>query len=226
MLQLTHAEWVRRACSLASTEMLQWLSLGGPAMLVLGLMSITAMTLIISKLWEFSEGRISDTAFVEPALQAYEQGQGDRARQIAQASPSPLARVWILAVNWLDDPALDAAKARERIERAAAEQIEQSRSRIRTLDLIGTLAPLVGLLGTVLGMIDAFQALQAAGNRVEPAILSGGIWKALITTAAGLIVAIPVVTSAHYLDRRVAGLQAAMESALTQLLTRPRSIDR
>jgi biopolymer transport protein ExbB len=59
------------------------------------------------------------------------------------------------------------------------------------LELISTIAPLLGLLGTVLGMIAAFQALQESGSRADPAILAGGIWEALLTTAAGMAVAIP-----------------------------------
>lgn len=200
----------------------EWLQLGGLTMLVLALMSVTALTLILIKLWEFSEQKISNTEFVDEALQRYARGEIDQLQLRLRGSVSPLAQIILESATHLGNSELSHAQARERIERSAAEHIERSRHRIRTLDLIGTLAPLVGLLGTVLGMIEAFQALQAAGNRVEPSILSGGIWKALITTAAGLMVAIPVVAAAHYLDRKVARLQSAMESALTRLLTTPR----
>ena len=73
-------------------------------------------------------------------------------------------------------------------------------------------------------MIDAFQALQAAGDRVEPSILSGGIWKALLTTAVGLGIAIAAVSAVGYFDRRIEALQQAMESALTRVLTTPRRL--
>lgn len=191
-------------------------------MLVLGIMSVTALTLMIVKLWEFSEQKIGDTSFVGPVLQLFEQGRAKEAQARALAVPSPIAKAMVSSIESLCDEALSDAQARERIERDAAEHIERARSRIQSLELIGTLAPLVGLLGTVLGMIEAFQALQAAGDRVEPSVLSGGIWKALITTAAGLMVAIPVVAAAHYLERRVALMKSAMESALTRLLTLPR----
>ncbi len=201
---------------------LEWLRLGGPSMLVLGIMSVAAVTLMIVKLWEFSEQKIGDTSFVGPVLQLFEQGRAKDAQARALAVPSPIAKAMVSSIESLCDEALSDAQARERIERDAAEHIERARSRIRSLELIGTLAPLVGLLGTVLGMIEAFQALQAAGDRVEPSVLSGGIWKALITTAAGLMVAIPVMAAAHYLERRVALMKSAMESALTRLLTLPR----
>ena len=204
--------------------LVEWLKLGGPAMLVLALMSITALTLVIIKLWEFSERRIGARDFVAPALAAFERGQHDQALAELSGTPSPLALVLAQAIQTQRDAALSDAQARERIERAAVEQLESARTHLRTLDLIGNLAPLLGLLGTVLGMIDAFQALQAAGDRVEPSILSGGIWKALLTTAVGLGIAIAAVSAVGYFDRRIEALQQAMESALTRVLTTPRRL--
>ncbi|THD03364.1 hypothetical protein B1810_11670 [Panacagrimonas perspica] len=202
--------------------LIEWLRLGGPAMLLLVLLSITALTLVIIKLWEFSERRIGERGFVATAFAAWDRGQADQAIAAMSGTPSPLAAVLSQAMQTLRDAALTDAQARERIERSAIEQLDSARGHLRTLDLIGNLAPLLGLLGTVLGMIDAFQALQAAGDRVEPSILSGGIWKALLTTAVGLGIAISAVAAVGYFDRRIELLQQAMESALTRLLTTPR----
>jgi len=80
-------------------------------------------------------------------------------------------------------------------------------------------APLLGLRGTVLGMVEACQSLEAAGNRVNPAILSGGIWEALLTTAAGLIVAIPAVAAHNWLERSVERYSRFMEDVATRLCT-------
>lgn len=200
---------------------MNWLALGGPAMWVLALMSVVAMTVIILKLWEFSECQLDARAFQQPALEAWERGQPEQARAALANQASPLAQVMGEAMDVLGDARLGAAQARERIERAAVEQLESRRGWLPALELIGTLAPLVGLLGTVLGMIEAFQALQAAGDRVEPSILSGGIWQALLTTAAGLMIAIPAVIAFHAFERRIEHLRHAMESALTRLLTAP-----
>lgn len=201
--------------------MTAWLQLGGPAMWLLALMSVAALTLIILKLWDFSERKISQSDFLNPALDAWERGQAQAARAAMSSTPSPLAQVLSEAMLLLGDARYSSAQARERIERLAVEQLEALRKGLRPLDLIGSLAPLVGLLGTVLGMIEAFQALQAAGNRVEPSILSGGIWQALLTTAAGLCIAIPAVAAVSYFDRRIEALHQAMESALTRVLTAP-----
>ena len=85
--------------------------------------------------------------------------------------------------------------------------------------MIASLAPLLGLLGTVLGMIEAFQAMEAAGTRVNPAVLSGGIWQALLTTAVGLSIAIPVSMTNSWLERKVEVEAAAMLDGLDRIFT-------
>lgn len=83
-----------------------------------------------------------------------------------------------------------------------AEVTHMSRG-LRLLDLVGMIAPLLGLLGTVLGMIQSFRSLELAAGSANASILAGGIWQALLTTAAGLIVAIPALVGASYLASRV-----------------------
>ena len=104
--------------------------------------------------------------------------------------------------------------------RLGGDTLEQLRSWFRPLEVIATLAPLLGLFGTVLGMIQAFQQLEAAGNQVNPAILSGGIWEALLTTAAGLAVAIPTVAALNWLERRTERFAHDTDSAVARLFTR------
>ena len=94
------------------------------------------------------------------------------------------------------------------------------RSHLRTLEVIATLSPLLGLLGTVLGMIEAFRQLEISGNQIDPGILSGGIWQALLTTALGLGVAIPVVLAHSWLERKVDRCRHNMEDAVTRVFTR------
>ena len=111
------------------------------------------------------------------------------------------------------------ASVREEVERVATSEINMLKSHLGLLDTIGSLAPLLGLLGTVLGMIQAFRAMEAAGRNVDPAILSGGIWAALLTTAAGLIVAIPVVAIASWFDRSILQVARKTEDAVTRIFT-------
>ncbi|WP_028575809.1 MotA/TolQ/ExbB proton channel family protein [Desulfonatronovibrio hydrogenovorans] len=89
-----------------------------------------------------------------------------------------------------------------------------------TLSLISVISPLLGLTGTVLGMIKAFQSMAEVGTRVEPAILATGIWEALITTASGLLVAIAAHVAFHYLDSRMGEITLGMKEITLALSTK------
>ncbi len=204
--------------------MLESLRLGGTPMVLLMLLSLAAATLVIVKLWEFWECRIARRAFVAPLLEAWRSGRDDRCRAILAQERSPLAAVLMDAMAALSDARLDDAQVREHVEISARHRLDAARSFFRALDLIVQLAPLLGLFGTVLGMIDAFRQLQLAGGAVEPAALAGGIWQALLTTAAGLAVAMPVMAALQGFERLVDALRLAMESALTELMAVPRRV--
>lgn len=204
------------------SHILEWLALGGPVMAVLVLLSVAVATLTIVKMWEFSEARVWRRDFVEPALAAWQAGRADQALSQLGKVSGPLAEVMAHAMSECRAPDFQEASGRERVAQAATDRLESARGLLRPLEVIATLAPLLGLLGTVLGMIQVFRRLQAAGERVDPGILSGGLWEALLTTAAGLAVAIVALSAFHFLDRQVERLQHAMESALTRILaTRP-----
>ena len=108
---------------------------------------------------------------------------------------------------------------REEALRFGGDALESLRAGFRPLEVIASLAPLLGLFGTVLGMIEAFHQLELAGSEVDPAILSGGIWEALLTTAVGLAVAIPVVAALSWMERRVERLAHQMTSITTSVFT-------
>ena len=88
-----------------------------------------------------------------------------------------------------------------------------------SLEVISQVSPLVGLLGTVIGMIDSFNELELGGSLVDPAILAGGIWTALLTTAMGLIVAIPALVSHYFLEKKINDLLDDFETLISQLST-------
>ena len=88
-----------------------------------------------------------------------------------------------------------------------------------SLEVISQVSPLVGLLGTVLGMIDSFNELELGGSLVDPSILAGGIWTALLTTAMGLIVAIPALVSHYFLEKKINDLFDDFETLISKLST-------
>ena len=108
---------------------------------------------------------------------------------------------------------------REEISRLSDERINYYSSNLNSLQVIATIAPLLGLLGTVFGMIEAFQQMEMAGKNVDPSILSGGIWEALLTTAVGLSVAIPIVVLESYFRNLIERFKNNIENAVTKILT-------
>ncbi len=193
---------------------------GGPVILVLGLLSTVALAIVLVKLWQFHRMRLGQLGPVEESLRLWSQSDGKAAIALVAGRSQPVAHLVHLALVGLLRPNVDLATLREELARVANLQLERLRSYLRALEIIGTLSPLLGLLGTVLGMIEAFRQLEAAGAQVDPSILSGGIWQALLTTAVGLTVAIPVVLVHSWLERRVERCSHQMEDAITRVFTR------
>ncbi len=174
----------------------------GPVGAILVGLSILSLTLILSKIVIFLFARLNSTGRVEAALKALESGGVEAALQALGNSRHPVAKMIRAGAA-----RIMAGENRETVEaeiRAVAtrEMMRLSRND-RLLELIGLIAPLLGLLGTILGMISAFQALQAAGSKADPALLAGGIWEALLTTALGLVVAIPAIVTFNMAENRL-----------------------
>ncbi|MBK1700710.1 flagellar motor protein MotA [Thiococcus pfennigii] len=193
---------------------------GGPVVVILAGLSMVALAIVLLKLWQFMHLRLGVGRPVDEALALWYRHEATAAIALMADQPQPVARVVHLAMTGLGRPGVDLATLREELVRVAGAQLEQLRSYLRALEIIGTLSPLLGLLGTVLGMIEAFRQLEAVGSQVDPAVLSGGIWEALLTTAVGLAVAIPVVLVHSWLERRVERCGHQMEDAVTRVFTR------
>lgn len=191
---------------------------GGSVMYVLLLMSVLATTIIMLKLYQFYRSRLRDTRFVENTVLQIERGEYAATLKDLQQQPNPVARVLESAVSFAANPAMSSGDVEAEVSRVGSAQIRNLESWLRGLSSIAHLSPLLGLLGTVTGMIVAFMNLQAAGSRVDPSILSGGIWEALLTTAFGLTVAIPAMAAFYYLEGEVDHLRAAMKDASIQVL--------
>ncbi len=185
---------------------------GGPALILIAGLSVLALTLILWKLWRsLRVGQASPDA-VEAALQDWTQGKGaDHMAQLRGPVAVTLAQAMALSER------LPEGAAREDATRIARLHLAEARSGLRGLEVIATIAPLLGLLGTVLGMIAAFQALQSSGAGADPAVLAGGIWEALLTTAAGMAVAIPASVALSLFEGRADRLQARLEDGLTRV---------
>jgi biopolymer transport protein ExbB len=193
---------------------------GGPLMAVLLLLSIFALAILLTKLWQFSRARLRSVGFVEATLAALEAGDEASVSRSLAAQRHPLARVLETAIAVGRDRRLGSAEAQAEVARVGTREVRGLESWLRALSSIAHLSPLVGLLGTVLGMIVAFMRIEDSGSTVDPALLSGGIWQALITTAVGLTIAIPSMAAYHFFEGEVDRVRAAMEDAAIRVLGR------
>ncbi len=203
----------------AVEQFFRYIEDGGPVLYLLLVISVLTLTLIIAKLIQFWMLRVHTHGFVEPALRSWHDGRFREALGILRGIRNPVARVLEVALHGSASEEHREVLVKEEITRVAALQLDNLRSGLRPLALIANISPLIGLLGTVLGMINAFQALQNAGNKIDPSILSGGIWVALLTTAAGLIIAIPAAAAHNWMEGVVYRAQRAMEDAVTRVFT-------
>jgi len=173
-------------------QALALLQAGGPVALILLVLSVAALAIVLAKIWQFHQLHPADRATGLEMLRLVQAGRPVEALALAHRSPHPLVAVLAQAIGGRQS-ALPEGPVREQVLQHGTDAIEALRGWFRPLEVIAALAPLLGLFGTVLGMIAAFRQLEQAGPRVNPAVLSGGIWEALLTTALGLMVAIPAV---------------------------------
>ncbi|WP_339108880.1 MotA/TolQ/ExbB proton channel family protein [Thioclava sp. GXIMD4216] len=197
--------------------MTDFLQMGGPAIWAIALLSVLTVALILWKLYRFAcFGAWSGGSHSRRALVQWKAGQRAAAIDSLKKRRSLRARLTRAAMLAADSNLTD-SEAREETGRVARLLLSKARGGLRGLELAATIGPLIGLLGTVTGMISAFQALQEAGARADPSTLAGGIWEALLTTAAGMAVAIPAQVALTWFESIVDGLREDMEDTATQV---------
>ncbi len=184
---------------------------GGPVVLILLIISVLTVTVIFYKLWQFASAGVGRHRQLSAAMVAWDAGDQDAARLALAGSRSYLAPLF--------QHALETGQTPDRLAAEAESAFARLENGFRWLDTVAQLAPLLGLFGTVLGMIDAFQALQDAGAQVDPSVLAGGIWVALLTTAAGLSVAMPAALALSWFDGRMAGERILADRVIQTLWT-------
>lgn len=201
------------------TTIPDFLDRGGPALWAIAFLSVLTVTLILWKIWQLLRLGTWKRKSAETALRFWGQGQTSLALSQLSFDPAPRARVAVVAMQARLSIVED--DAREEAARQARAVLAETRQGLRVLDLVVTIAPLLGLLGTVLGMIEAFQALQDSGQQADPAALAGGIWQALLTTAAGMTVAIPASIALSAFDGVADRLTNDLEDLVSRVFTTP-----
>jgi biopolymer transport protein ExbB len=196
----------------------QLLAQGGPVMYVLLAMSVLATAITLLKVWQFFRSGMRRHHFIDPTLAALRSREHGRAIQGLQDAGSPVARVMLAAVTCAADPGMRTADVEAEVGRVGSAEIRKLESYLRGLSAIAHLSPLLGLFGTVTGMIRAFMQVQQAGARVDASLLAGGIWEALLTTAFGLAVALPAMAIYYYLEGEVDRVRATMKDVSVRIL--------
>jgi biopolymer transport protein ExbB len=194
--------------------MLELFYKGGPLMYPLLLGSVLMVALIIERACHFI-GKGENRRVFEQVREYIRNGDFERARRAAQREKSP---VFILIKEALGMRGSSKEEMENSLSIRGDRILRQLSKNLHLLELIGKIAPMIGLLGTVLGMVEAFQKVSFMKSIVNPSILASGIWEALITTVAGLFIGIPALIAYHLYSNRTKAIAFAMKHYSEEIL--------
>jgi biopolymer transport protein ExbB len=210
----------RRVSLLPRSNVSALLAQGGPVMYVLLGLSVFSLAIVLMKAVQLMRLRLVRIAALDEALAACRRNDFATAHAAVSGCPHPVAVALRVSIETARDSGLGPEAAQAEVERVGTGAVRDLESWLRGLSGIAHLSPLLGLLGTVLGMIKAFMEIQKAGSSVDPAVLSGGIWEALLTTAFGLTIAIPSMAAFYVFEGEVDRIRSRMVDVSTWILVR------
>ena len=195
--------------------MLDFLAKGGVLVVPILLCSVFALAIFMERLIRFARLRKRGAGLARKIAEMVRTGEDEAAVETAKKSDSPMGRILLQALEFKD-------KERETLETVVAhateEQVRGLAKYLQAMATIGNIAPLLGLLGTVIGMIKAFMVIQEMGGKVNAAVLAGGIWEAMLTTALGLAVALPTIIAHSYLVSQVNKYEARLQGGVVTFM--------
>jgi biopolymer transport protein ExbB len=190
---------------------------GGLMMYPLVLCSLIGLGVIIAKFWTLMVAHRKTVAVIEQVEEAAMSGRLDEAAEVAATTPGPAAAILLAGLRRIRNLTLNKGELEQVISTTGAIELSFLERGLVILATIANVAPLMGFLGTVAGMIVAFESIASAGD-VNPALVAGGIKVALLTTAAGLTIAIPVNIGYNYFVARIDTLIVDMEQSTQKVL--------
>jgi biopolymer transport protein ExbB len=191
------------------------LSYGGSMLWLILISSAVAVAVFIERFLYCHRAQINSTEFLNGVRTVLKRDNVVEALSICDATPGPVARLVKTAIVNRDH---GRERIREALEETGLTEVPRLEEKLSLLATIAQIAPLLGLLGTVLGFIDTFSLMQSNGLYAQAGDLSSGVWKALVCTAAGLAVAIPAHAGYNYLVSRVNSIVLDMERAATEIV--------
>lgn len=195
----------------------QFTTTGGPILVCLVLLSVIATATTIFKIVQFLRLGVGRREEAETLLARAGDGPGLLS---VNARSSPSERVVRAVTSTLSKRSSDLLAAERSGLETALGEMEQLSRYMRVLEIVVQAAPMLGLLGTVIGMIETFGQLSQSSGTVDPSALAGGIWIALTTTALGLVIAVPFYILSVWLDGRIENERGAMELFISKTLSR------
>lgn len=211
MLQTTETE--------ALWSLIEVIDAAGAVGWVLACMAVSAAVVTFYKVIVFWRSGLWQTKSLKQARVHLREGKIPEAIRTLENLHHPAVQLVTLGLERARTVGLNDKTLETEMEQLSLGVLERLKSGIRFIGAVAALSPLMGLLGTVLGMIDAFRQMEAAGNQVDPAILSGGIWLALLTTAIGLVVAIPTTAAQIWLNSVIQKTTRRLEETGTAVMT-------
>lgn len=195
--------------------MIDFLAKGGVLVAPILLCSVLALAIFAERLIQFARLKSRGAGLTEKVVALIRKGKPQDAYETAVQSKSPMGQVLAQAIGVRDQD-------RDVIESVLAHstdtEVRKLSAYTQALATIGNIAPLLGLLGTVIGMIKAFMVIQQMGGKVNAAVLAGGIWEAMLTTALGLAVALPTMVAHSYLISRIEKYEARLQEGSVAFL--------
>ena len=195
--------------------MFDFLAKGGVLVIPILLCSVIALAIFLERIIRFSKIKSRGVGLAEKTIQMLKEGKEKDARAMLSASNAPMGRVLLQAIDVMHQ---DRDTLETVISNSTDEEVRNLSTYVQALATMGNIAPLLGLLGTVVGMIKAFMVIQQMGGKVNAAVLAGGIWEAMLTTALGLAVALPTMVAHSYLLARIDKYEARLQSGAVAFL--------
>ena len=193
------------------------LTYGGWAMIPLYLCSAVAIAIFFKKVLEFRARRLHDVDWLDDVLEDLEDRRFDDADRRADETDNPAGRV---VRSMLDVQRHRPDRVEAEARRVGSLELQKLEKNVGGLSFVAQAAPLLGLLGTVLGMVELFMGLQGTSTAtVDAALLASGIWKALLTTAAGLTIAVPALAAYSYLNSRTDRFRLVLRDTVERVIT-------
>ncbi|BET69320.1 MotA/TolQ/ExbB proton channel family protein [Opitutales bacterium ASA1] len=196
-------------------SLLELFALGGPIMWLLLALSAVGLLLFVERALYLHRGQIRSNQFLDGVKNIVAKQRVVEALTVAEETPGPVAAVVKAGLLHYEDSESD---LRHAMTEAALVEIPALERRVGSLAAIAQAAPVLGLLGTVLGMIQTFHQFEQNGAYVHAGVLSGGFWQALLTTAAGLAIGVSARLGHHFLSGRIRALVRDMEWVGNDLL--------